>query len=462
MGETLQLFASGLYRPPLLAAPPIEELAERYRGRDIAIIGNGPTGQRDYSELGIPLWVINGGWRYHKAAELCWMMDDLEGPAWDFAGGNVSYPRAVWEPITQACPVPILTAKAYPEKYPQSVAYPLADIFARFPKGLPEFGPRVYYAETICFAVAWAISIRVLSISFGGCDYGTIRPAERACLEYWIGRAEQSGIPCKVFPGSQLMSTGPLDGKNRHVPGLYGFDEWPLPEMENAYVLGDFPDGSPSDEKDKRLGHIALTEFLKADGVYSILEIGYGTGDQARLMAQAGKKVIGLDPNGREGYNTQHNGGSVFFVRADYLSPETILGEAPFDGIWSCHVLEHVDEPQLFLRNCFRDLKDNGLLAITIPPAQSAVVGGHFTLWNAGLLLYHLVRAGFDCREARVKQYGYNLSVLVRKRAVPGDSIPAQPNYPISALRQWLPESIVWFGEGEHCSFNGDIRELNW
>lgn len=436
-------------RPPLTVAPSLDELARRFAGKDIVMVGNGPTGQRDYSSLGRPLWVVNGGWKIHEGAELCWMMDDLEGPAWDMVG-TPAQPRAHWEPITQSCPIPIMTSVAYPAKFPQSVAYPLEDVLKRFPE-------RVYFAETICYAAAWAIYIGVRSIDFGGCDYGTIRPAERAGLEYWIGRAEEAGIPCRVFPGSQLLKTGRIDGKNRHIPGVYGYQDWPEALKGNGYELGDFPQGTGlEDESDSRLGAEALDALLSEPGIASVLDVGYGSGDHAREMAAAGKRVVGVDPNAREGYNNQHNGGTVFFLNQDYLDPEMPLSER-FDAIWCCHVLEHVRDPQAMLRKMFSDLEDGGLLALTVPPAQHAIVGGHFTLWNAGLLLYHLALAGFDCREARVKQYGYNISILLRK--APAD-IPCDlpPNYPVERLRPWLPPGLSW----EHGSFDGNITELNW
>lgn len=442
-------------RPPLRTAPTVEELAARFAGADILMIGNGPTGRRDYSSLCKPMWVVNGGWNAHKGADLCWMMDDLEGPAWDEVG-TPSQPRSYWEPITQSCPIPIMTSVAYPDKFPQTVEYPLQDVMDRFPRGEEKRGARVYYAETICFAVAWAIKIGVKSIHFGGCDYGTIRPAERAGLEYWIGRAEEAGISIDVFPGSQLLHTGRLDGKHRHVPGLYGYNDWPL-DADNGYELGAFPEGDGlADDNDARLGSEALEMLLSEPGIENVLDVGYGTGDHAREMAQAGKMVLGVDPNGREGYNDQKNGGHVWFLRQGYMDPELPLSEQ-FDAIWSCHMLEHVHDPQAVLRKMFADLKDGGLLVLTVPPAQHAVVGGHFTLWNAGLLLYHLVLAGFDCRYAGVRQYGYNISVMVRKRQAKGiGGLP--PNYDVEDLVQWLPEGLEW----KNGSFNGDIEELNW
>ena len=455
--ENSALAISAPDRPPLKGAPSIDELAAKYRGQDIVMVGNGPTGRRDYTSLGLPLWVVSGGWQWHPGAELCWMMDDLEGPAWDSVKGvhpqsyaKIEHDRSYWEPITRSCPVPIITAVAYPEKFPQTVEFPLEEVLQRV-------DPRVYLAETVCFAVAWAIHIGVNSISFGGCDYKGARPAERAGLEYWIGRAEEAGIRCKVFPGSNLLQTGPIDGKNRHIPGIYGYRDFMLGPGE-GYEFSDFPDGTGlEDETDERTGHEAMDMLLSQTDIHTVLDVGYGPGEDSRHMASAGKRVIGVDPNGVEQLNDQFNGGSATLLRLDYLDSETIFHEE-FDAIWCCHVLEHVDDPQALLRKAFRDLREDGLLVLTVPPAQLAVVGGHFSLWTAGLLLYHLVRAGFDCSQAHIKQYGYNLSVRVRKHAIPDDAIPTLPNYPMETLKAYLPAGMKW----SNGSFNGNIQNLNW
>jgi SAM-dependent methyltransferase len=126
----------------------------------------------------------------------------------------------------------------------------------------------------------------------------------------------------------------------------------------------------------------------------------------------------------------------------------------PSDAIWCCHVLEHQRNVGAFLEKCYRDLRLGGWLAITVPPMKPEIVGGHLTLWNAGLLLYNLILAGFDCREASVKTYDYNVSVIVRKS-------PA-----------FIPELKMDFGDIEalaHCfpvpvcnSFDGNIGSVNW
>jgi len=125
-----------------------------------------------------------------------------------------------------------------------------------------------------------------------------------------------------------------------------------------------------------------------------------------------------------------------------------------YDCIWCSHVLEHQLNPNFFLTKIFHTLKDGGVLAITVPPAKHEIVGGHVTLWNAGLLLYNLILAGFDCKDAAVKSYGYNISVIVNKRtAILPDLLFDAGD--INALNEFFPLGVY---EG----FVGKIEELNW
>ncbi len=132
----------------------------------------------------------------------------------------------------------------------------------------------------------------------------------------------------------------------------------------------------------------------------SVLDVGSGDGRHAAVLASAGKDVttISLQP------------GAMFV--GDFLA----YAGAPVDCIWACHVLEHQRNVGLFLDKCFGDLKDGGILAVTVPPQKPELVGGHLTVWTLGRLLYNLILAGFDCSKATVMEYGYNISVIVGKR----------------------------------------------
>jgi SAM-dependent methyltransferase len=134
-----------------------------------------------------------------------------------------------------------------------------------------------------------------------------------------------------------------------------------------------------------------------------------------------------------------------------------------FDTVWAAHVLEHQRNPGAFLTSCRAALKYGGTLAVTVPPLKQEIVGGHLTLWNAGLLLYNLILSGFDCSQASVKTYGYNITVIVPRLASAGEELEMKRvlddlNYDhgdIELLRDYFPLPVTQ-------GFNGVIEEVNW
>lgn len=170
----------------------------------------------------------------------------------------------------------------------------------------------------------------------------------------------------------------------------------------------------------------------------TVLDIGSGTGEHAEIFKTAGKEVItiSLEPP------------------ADIVGDFMTHHVPDVDCIWASHVLEHQVNPGTFLRRCYSVLNDNGVLAVTVPPLKNEIVGGHVTLWNAGLLLYQLILAGFDCSKAKVKTYGYNISVIVQKTPL---TLPKlRMDYgDIEVLKDYFPF------DAEH-GFDGNIQELNW
>lgn len=181
----------------------------------------------------------------------------------------------------------------------------------------------------------------------------------------------------------------------------------------------------------------AIEKFvaLPIDG--SVLDIGSGTGEQAEYMRTQGLDVVTLAPQ-----------------NADIVGMFPMEIESKFGAIWCSHTLEHCRNVGLFLDKCFDLIFDNGWIAITVPPMKPQIVGGHLTIWNAGLLIYNMVMAGFDCCDAMVKTYGYNISVIARKKRADlpklqydsGDIERLAPFFPIS-VRQ---------------GFDGHIGEINW
>ena len=142
----------------------------------------------------------------------------------------------------------------------------------------------------------------------------------------------------------------------------------------------------------------------------SVLDIGSGSGEHARLFRHFGKTVYSVDLNRNADYV------------GDFLDAEI---DQRFDVVWCCHVLEHQRNVGYFLEKLFDCLTDDGILAISVPShPRERLVPGHVTSWNAGLLCYNLILAGFDCRQARFLQTQTgDLSLLVRKHRAVGSDI---------------------------------------
>lgn len=191
----------------------------------------------------------------------------------------------------------------------------------------------------------------------------------------------------------------------------------------------------------------ALERLLAYQDVETVLDIGCGNGEHAEIMRSTGRQVFTIAKTGK-----------ADFI-GDYLDYRI---DRVFDAIWASHVLEHMPNVGLTLRKYFQDLRDNGVLAITVPPLKSELVGGHLTLWTPALLLYNMIVAGFDCSEARVSpcyangpgQPPYNLSVIVRKKeAILPDLVCDAGD--IERLARFFP-CPVW------QNMDGRLEPVNW
>ena len=188
-------------------------------------------------------------------------------------------------------------------------------------------------------------------------------------------------------------------------------------------------------------GSLALKKLLSDYCFDTVLDIGCGEGIHTNIFREYGKVVTSVDLNP----------GIQDAIKADY---NTNVFE-PHDCIWCCHVLEHQLNVNLFLKKVHRELKEGGILAVSVPPLKHAIVGGHVTLWNGGLLMYNLVLAGFDCSCISIKKYGYNISVILKKKTIELPDGLHYDNGDLEKLHEFFPAFV-------HQAFNGDIEEYNW
>lgn len=167
-----------------------------------------------------------------------------------------------------------------------------------------------------------------------------------------------------------------------------------------------------------------------------ILDVGAGKGDHALEFARMGFSVECCD----------------WAAGCDYMTLAVRPGN--FQGIWCSHTLEHMLDVQACLHKMVHELAENGVLCITVPPMKDQIVGGHVSLWNAGLLIYRLVLAGLDCSQARVGTYGYNISVIVKKRLFDMPDL-SMDHGDLERLAPYFPLEISG-------PFNGRLKNIRW
>ena len=206
------------------------------------------------------------------------------------------------------------------------------------------------------------------------------------------------------------------------------------------------------------LGYEAIYKLLNNYNFKTVLDIGSGEGLHSEIFKEYGKIVTSLD-YGKSPYALDSNNKQDIII-ADFMQYD--FKDKIFDAIWCCHILEHSLNTNLFLEKINSILKEGGILAITVPPLKNEIVGGHLSLWNAGLLLYQLVIAGFDCKDAIVKKYGYNISVIVKKNEIDIKNKLVYDNGDISTIKPYLPKQIKYDINFKDISFCGDIESIGW
>jgi CMP-2-keto-3-deoxyoctulosonic acid synthetase len=147
-------------------------------------------------------------------------------------------------------------------------------------------------------------------------------------------------------------------------------------------------------------------------------------------------------------------------VRNSYVGDfNTFKFEEKYDLVWCSHILEHQLNPNLFLRKIRDTVREGGIVALIVPPRKPIITDGHVSLWNAGLVLYHLVLAGFDCSEHLwITQYDYNIGVVFRSKHIPDSIWPkdlCMDTGDLKKLSRFFPKELG-FGKGS----NGDIFDF--
>ncbi|QAT41916.1 class I SAM-dependent methyltransferase [Aminipila luticellarii] len=209
------------------------------------------------------------------------------------------------------------------------------------------------------------------------------------------------------------------------------------------------------------LGYEAIKLLLQEYQFESVLDIGCGEGLQSDYFLSHGKKVTAINNLDNDYFHKETRIDAII----DDFNNHTFSEQ--FDCIWCSHCLEHQRNPGHFLDKIFSALKENGVLAITVPHAETTICPGHVSYWDAGRLIHHLLLAGFNCRDIRIKAYGYNLSVVLEKHSIDVSSeLNCWGDLDFRRVKRLFPEDVIkyvdHYNEWGSFIFYGDIIEMNW
>lgn len=150
---------------------------------------------------------------------------------------------------------------------------------------------------------------------------------------------------------------------------------------------------------------IKLLGVKKGD---KVLDLGCSHGEQAFMFARQGLKVTGIDASKSlvAKLNRQANKEGIdcegFIGNIEKLP----FKKNSFDAIVATEVLEHIHRPETAVRECFRVLKRNGRICVSVPTQFSEKVfsllhknwvknSGHINVFSTKEILSILTSAGF-------------------------------------------------------------------
>lgn len=154
-----------------------------------------------------------------------------------------------------------------------------------------------------------------------------------------------------------------------------------------------------------------------------LLDIGTGTGSNLEALKSKGHEVFGLTLSRDEALKCRARGFEVVMADADRPPLPFVLGA--FDGIFMCHVLEHLRDPAGLLRSLPPLLAEAGTIYVALPNAvyykqRWEFMRGRFRYSDTGIMDRTHLRF-FDRESARnlIESAGFRVDCEKVSGAIP-------------------------------------------
>jgi 2-polyprenyl-3-methyl-5-hydroxy-6-metoxy-1,4-benzoquinol methylase len=159
--------------------------------------------------------------------------------------------------------------------------------------------------------------------------------------------------------------------------------------MANSLVNQKLDEKNLSNKVYENYGNPELLSWVSS-GSRTVLDVGCGAGDNARLLKHRGNIVDGITLSEHEAHIAQPYMRKVYVHNLESGLPDATL-DGSYDYALCSHVIEHICYPDKLLADIRRCLKPGGQLIVALPNLlyykyRVRLVLGHFEYENSGIM----------------------------------------------------------------------------
>jgi len=183
-------------------------------------------------------------------------------------------------------------------------------------------------------------------------------------------------------------------------------------------------------------GNISLLSIIPLN-VHTILDVGCGSGDNAKLLYEQGKKVDCVTISEEEFKTAKKYCSNIYIKNLEEGLPEEILNKK-YDVVICSHVIEHIAYPKLLfddIKKVLHPATSNLIIALPnflVYKNRIKIFFGNFTYEKSGVMDYtHLRWYTYNSGHELLNNFGFKVT-----------SIVIDGNIPFASYLKFLPDSM--------------------